>query len=368
MVSMNIYKKRIEQVLQILSKKRLDGLLVTNLVNVQYLTGFTGSSANMLISHNQIYFITDSRYFEQVENELADSSREMLSPALSIVKETNGLVKTLKELLTNKIRLAVETDNLTYEHYQTLTKSLPKIKFVPSSGIVAELRQIKDDEEIGCIEKACEIAQISFNELLPQIQAGVIEQDLALELEYLIKKRQAGIAFEIIVLSGSRTSLPHGKASCKKLENGDFVLIDWGARYNGYNCDITRTLILGEKPTEKQQLIYQTVKQAQEEAILLLHHGVKGSVIDKKARDVIAQKGFGKYFGHSLGHSIGREIHERPSVSSISKTVTLTSGMVITIEPGIYLPGFGGVRIEDTVLITQEGVRILTNKISRIFS
>lgn len=362
---MNTYKKRIERILQILLKKRLDGLLVTNLVNVQYLTGFTGSSADMLITSNQVYFITDSRYFEQAENELANT--EMLSSAISIVKETKGLVKTLKKLLTGEIRLAVEADNLTYEQYQTLTKSLPKIKLVPSSGIVARLRQIKDDEEIGCIEKACEIAQMSFNELLPQIQVGVTEQDLALELEYLIKKRQADTAFEIIVLSGSRTSLPHGKASCKKLENDDLVLIDFGARYNGYNCDITRTLILGEKPTQKQQLIYQTVKQAQEEAILLLQNGVKSSVIDKKARDIIAQKGFGKYFGHSLGHSVGREIHERPAVSSKSN-VTLTSGMVITIEPGIYLPGFGGVRIEDTVLITQEGVQILTNKINRIFS
>lgn len=353
---MDVYSLRMNKIQELLSRKRLDSLLVTNLFNVQYLTGFTGSSCDLLLSHNQTYFITDSRYWEQAEKEL--------NKGVKIIKEKKGLLKALKSILSKeKIikRLAVEADHLTYNQYHKLSNALEKIELVPSSDIVSKLRQIKDENEINLIKQACQIAQEAFQELLPQIKPGVKERDLAIELEYLIKKNGAESAFEIIVASGSRSSLPHGRATNKEIETGDLVLIDWGARYKGYNCDLTRTIIVGQQPTEKQELIYRTVKDAQQEAILYLKPGIKTSEVDKKARHIMAKQGLDKYFGHSLGHGVGREVHEAPAISSRLKGVSLKSSMVVTVEPGIYLPGFGGVRIEDTVVIRPEGAAILTS-------
>lgn len=348
---------RIKRLQTVLSRKKLEGLLVSNITNVRYLTGFTGSSADVLISSQKLYFITDSRYIEQAQKEVSNE--------FEIVKEEKGLVKTLKKILEKeKLKnLGLETDYLTYYQYQELHNALSLIELIPTQGLVLNLRLIKDKNEIQKIKHACQIAEDSFRIILPFIKDGLSEQDLAVELEYLIKKKGGEIAFEMIVISGWRTSLPHGKPSHKKLAVGDFVTFDFGAKYKGYNCDLTRTLILG-KPTDRQKLIYKTVQDAQSKALEDLKSGIKFSELDKVAREKITKTGLNRFFSHNLGHGIGLEVHEIPQISSSNKNI-IKSGMVITIEPGIYIPSYGGVRIEDTVLVTENESKVLSNKISK---
>jgi len=348
---------RIKKLQMVLLRKKLDGLLVSKITNVQYLTGFTGSSADVLLTPHKNYFITDSRYLEQAKKEV--------SSKFKIVKEEKGLVKTLKKILENEglTKLGLETDYLTYEQYQGLLQKLSFLELVPTSGIVSKLRLIKDEDEIQKIKRACQIAEDAFRVLLPFIKDGISEYDVARELEYLIKKKGGEIAFETIVISGWRSSLPHGKPSNKKLERGDFIIFDFGAKYQGYNCDLTRTLILGH-PTHKQKLVYKTVKNAQAKALENVRCGMKFSLLDKITREKIGENGFKRFFGHNLGHGVGLEVHERPHISSSNKNV-IKLGMVITIEPGVYIPSFGGVRIEDTVLVTHNGHNILTDKVSK---
>lgn len=348
---------RINKLQTILSKKKLDGLLVSNIANVQYLSGFTGSSADILVTSKKLYFVTDSRYIEQVQKEISSN--------FEIVKEEKGLVKTLKKLL-EKARLknlGLETDYITYYQYQQLLKKLSFIELIPTEGLVMKLRLIKDKSEIQKIKHACQIAEDAFRVLLPFIKDGISECDLAIELEYLIKKKGGEIAFETIVLSGWRTSLPHGRPSHKKLAIGDFIIFDFGAKYRSYNCDLTRTLILGQ-PTHRQKLIYKTVRNAQNEALENLKSGIKFSELDKIAREKITTKGLKRFFNHNLGHGIGLEVHELPDISASNKNM-IKSGMVITIEPGIYIPSFGGARIEDTVLVTDDGHKVLSDKVSK---
>ncbi|MEW6618439.1 MAG: Xaa-Pro peptidase family protein [bacterium] len=348
---------RINKLQTILSKKKLDGLLVSNITNVQYLTGFTGSSADLLVTSQKIYFITDSRYLEQAQKEVHQG--------VEFIKEEKGLVKTLKKLLPKqKLKnLGLETDYLTYTQYQKLVKELTFVELVPTEGLVYKLRLIKEKDEIQKIKYACQIAEDAFKVLLPFINEGMSEHDVAIELEYLIKKKGGEIAFETIVASGWRSSLPHGKPSHKKLKMGDFVIFDFGARFKGYNCDLTRTLILG-KPSPRQKLVYQSVKNAQEKVLENLRAGVEFAEVDKIAREKIAENGLKRFFGHNLGHGIGIEVHEIPHISSSNKTL-MKSGMVVTIEPGIYIPNFGGVRIEDTVLITENGHKVLSDNVSK---
>jgi len=348
---------RIKKLQTVLSRKKLDGLLVSKITNVQYLTGFTGSSADVLLTPGKNYFITDSRYLEQAKKEV--------SGKFEIVKEEKGLVKTLKEILEKERlkKLGVETDYLTYDQYQELIQKLSFLELVPTSGIVGKLRLIKDEDEIEKLKHACQIAEDAFRVLLPSIKEGISEYDVAIELEYLIKRKGGEIAFETIVISGWRSSLPHGKPSHKKLAWGDFIIFDFGAKYQGYNCDLTRTLILGH-PTHKQKLVYKTVKNAQDGALENLRCGMKFSQLDKITREKIGENGFKRFFGHNLGHGVGLEIHEIPYISSSNKNV-IKPGMVLTIEPGVYIPSFGGVRIEDTLLVTGNGHNILTDKLSK---
>ncbi|MDI6734670.1 MAG: Xaa-Pro peptidase family protein [bacterium] len=348
---------RINKLQKILSRKKLDGLLISNIINVQYLSGFTGSSADVLLTAKENYFITDSRYLEQTQKEIKNG--------FVLVREEKGLIKTLKKLLQKQglKNLGLETNSLTYDQYQELLNELSFIELIPTYGLVQKLRLIKDEDEIHKIKHACQIAEDAFKVLLPFIKEGLSEHDLAIELEYLIKKKGGEIAFETIVLSGRHSSLPHGKPSHKKLALGDFILFDWGAKYKGYNCDLSRTLLLGN-PTHRQKLVYSTVKNAQEEALENLNPGIKFAQLNKIATERIGKNGLKRFFRHSLGHGVGLEVHELPKIGHSSKG-TLKSGMVITIEPGVYIPSFGGVRIEDTVLITDKGHKVLTDRVSK---
>lgn len=348
---------RIEKLQKRLLKKKLDGLLVSNITNVQYLTGFTGSSADLLITLNNLYFITDSRYIEQAQKEV--------SKEIEIIKEEKGLVKILTKILKKSgiKKLGLETDYLTYDQYQEFSKELLFVELIPTNKLISELRLIKDNDEIDKIKSACQIAEDAFELLLPFIKDGMTEYDLVVELEYLIKKKGGEVAFDTIVVSGQRSSLPHGKPSNKKLERGDFVVFDFGAKYKGYNCDLTRTLVLG-KPTYKQKLVYTTVNRAKLKVLENLKAGIKFAKLDKIAREEIGKSGLKRFFRHNLGHGIGLEVHEMPHISSLNRGI-VKSGMVITIEPGVYIPSFGGVRIEDTILITNDGYSILSNKVSK---
>ena len=333
----------------------LDGILLVKDSNIRYISGFTGSDSYVLVSGKARVFITDSRYTEQAEAEC--DGFEVIrwrSPA-------PGLAETIKKACeVNGVKvLGFEKDKVTYELYEKLAEGLDGIKLVPASGLVECIRYAKDEGETAFIRKAAEIADEAFEEILKYVKVGVTEKDVERELQYLIKKKGADdIGFPIIVASGKRSSLPHAIPSDKQIEEGDFVTLDFGAMYRGYRSDMTRTVVVGEAET-KQKEIYGIVKAAQAEGVLSIKAGVSGKVPDACARGYIERAGYGEYFGHGLGHGVGLDIHEEPFMSS-SCEKTLAEGNVITVEPGIYLPGWGGVRIEDTVLVKADGMEILT--------
>src|SRR3972149_6066034 len=290
-----------------------DAILITGIENIRYLTGFTGSSGVLLITDNGGIFFTDSRYTEQA------------------CKEAKGKVK----------------------------KELKGVKLVPLKDRLTLLRGVKSKGELRLISGAVDIAYKAFEKLLPSVKPGKREEDLAIELEYLMRKGGAeGLSFDVIVASGVRSALPHGKASDKLLKIGDPVVIDFGARYKGYHSDETVTLFIG-KASERLARVYPTVKEAHDRAIDAVRPGVRFSDIDKAARDFIDRAGYCKSFGHGTGHGVGLNVHEGPSISPNSKGVA-EEGMVFTIEPGIYIPKVGGVRIEDMVVVTRDGCRVLT--------
>jgi len=298
---------------------------------------------------------TDSRYTEQAEKE---------SPQFKIITDKpgkkNARIISINEILKkHKIKkLAFEGHDLSYSDYIKYKNNI-SAELIDGNNAIEQIRIVKDETEITKIKKACQIITETLKEVMEIIEPGLRELDIATELAYTMRKKGAQReAFETIVVSGERSSLPHGKPSIKKINEGELITIDMGANYHNYNSDITRTIIMG-KENQKQKEIFSIVLEAQKAALDFLKPGVKCKEVDSVARDIIAKKGYGEFFGHGLGHGVGLDIHELPRVSFSDDTVLLP-GMVITIEPGIYLPGVGGVRIEDSVLITEEGYEILT--------
>lgn len=346
---------RVQKLVEKLEAGGLDGILLIKDSNIRYISGFTGSDSYVIVSAKARTFITDSRYTEQAEAECSgfDVVR-WRSPA-------PGLMETIQKACEiNGIKvLGFEQEKVTYELYEKLAKGLGGVKLVPTSGLVEGIRYVKDEDEIECIRNAAKIADEAFEEILKYIKAGVTEKDIERELQYMIKKKGADdIGFPIIVASGKRSSLPHAIPSDKKIEKGDFVTLDFGAMYKGYRSDMTRTVVVGEADG-KQKEIYDIVKAAQAEGEKAIKSGVSGSVPDDSARGYIKNAGYGDFFGHGLGHGVGLDIHEEPFMS-FSCEKTLIEGNMITVEPGIYLPDWGGVRIEDTVLVKADGIEILT--------
>lgn len=336
-----------------LARKRLDALLVTGRENIFYLSGFSGSAGLMLASREETFFFTDARYTLQAKEEIKGAR----------IKITNKPLVNLKQLIKkyNLTRLGFEADQLKVTSYNKLRSSLPgNTQLIATQNLVEKLRLVKDTEEIECIKRAVQIAVKAFNSIGKYIQPGISEKKLSAKLECELKlKGSEKTPFEIIVASGYRAAMPHGVASDKKLADGDLVVIDFGACAGGYNSDITRTVTLG-KPSNQQKGIYQLVATAQAKAIEAIKPGVEAGKIDKIAREVIDKAGYGKYFKHSTGHGLGIEVHEPPRIYKTDKTV-LEEGMVFTIEPGIYLPDIGGVRIEDMVSVTADGCQVLTS-------
>lgn len=343
---------KLQKLRQALQQADLPALLVTSAHSRRYLTGFTGTAGVAVITADHAFFITDFRYTEQANEQIK---------GFEIIEQKSTLLEAVAQLVEDKqlTQLGFEQDAMTYAEYDRYASAL-KAELVPTSGLVEKIRLIKTEDELTIIKQACKIADDAYEHILTFIKPGMTELDVSNELEFFMRKQGAtSSSFDIIVASGTRSALPHGVATDKVIETGDFVTLDFGAYYNGYVSDVTRTLAVGQ-PSDKLKEIYQVVLDSQLLALKKIKPGMTGKEADAISRDYIASKGYGEAFGHSLGHGIGLEVHEGPGLSSRSDVV-LEPGMVITIEPGIYLPGIGGVRIEDDALVTETGVEKLTH-------
>lgn len=335
---------------ELISEMDLDGILISKPENRLYISNFTGSTGYVLILKDTTYFLTDFRYIEQAQSQCSGIE------VVEITKE-----KTLERFINSKkiANLGFEDLSLTYQQYTDLKSKLDNINLIPLGQSVNRLRIIKTEEEIENIRHAARITDNGFDYILPSIKPGAVENDLALELEFYMRRNGAEKnSFDFIVASGIRSSLPHGRASNKVVENGDLITFDFGCIYNGYCSDMTRTVAIGNA-NKKQKEIYNIVLEAQITALESVKPGLMGKEIDKTARDVISKYGYGEFFGHNLGHGVGLEVHEMPNLGPQGEII-LEPGMIITIEPGIYIPNLGGVRIEDLVLVTETGYEVLS--------
>jgi Xaa-Pro aminopeptidase len=340
-------QRRLEQLL-------LDGLLITALPNIRYLTGFTGSTALLLITHTDALFITDSRYTLQASRQVTGQ----IVPVPTGKKYPETAVARIKE--ARLTRLGFESAHLTHQHLGQFSKQLgQEVELVPTENVVDDLRLVKDQEEIEAIRRAVELTSEVFEDFVNDIKPGVREQDLAVELEYRLRRRGAErLAFDTILASGARAALPHGRASDKVIGQNEFVVCDLGIVLDGYCSDMTRTVYVGN-PDGQAREIYDIVLQAQLNCERRMRGGMESRAIDDLTRQVIAGHGYDEYYGHSTGHGVGLEVHEAPRVSPAADGA-VPVGAVITVEPGIYLPEWGGVRIEDVVVVTETGCEVLT--------
>ncbi|TES92897.1 MAG: aminopeptidase P family protein [Candidatus Cloacimonadota bacterium] len=324
--------------------------LITNLKNIQFITGFSGDWAVLLLSKNRTHLLTDSRFTEQAGKE---------TTKCNIITIKKPFTSYLKTLIKKRKKIAFESAHLHYELYRKIKRSLSGRSFIPVSGIIERLRMFKTSAEIQKISKAAKIADLAFSKILGFIKVGVREIEIASELEYILRSNgSTAHPFPTIALTSTNSSLPHGQPGMRKIKMGDLFLLDFGATYKGYVSDITRTVVVG-KTTKKQEKIYNIVLKAQMAAIKCIKPDMQLKELDKTARDIIIEAGYGENFGHGLGHGIGLEVHESPGVSFRSKDI-VGNGMVFTIEPAIYIPEWGGVRIEDDIAILNNRVKILT--------
>ena len=343
---------RINRLGKIIDDLSLDAILVWNLTNVHYLSGFTGSEAALVVSKGKSFFITDSRYTTQASQQVTGFDFRISYEKITLIAEA------LKEIAAK--RIGYEDETLTVSNYRQVSGGTPGAEFIPLSTRVDELRLHKDPEEIAIMRRSAWAAEVGLQNALAILRPGVTEMEVAIELE--TGMRRAGAlkpSFDTIVGSGPRGALPHGTASDKVLEEGEMIVIDFGCILDGYCSDETVTVALGRVGGEERK-VYEIVRAAQEAAIAALAPGVSLREVDKVARDYIGNAGFGQYFGHGLGHGVGLEIHEGPRVSTKTEAVA-EPGMVVTIEPGIYLPGRFGVRIEDTLLVNESGCEKITS-------
>lgn len=344
---------RLDRIRVVMQEQGLQALLITNGVNRQYMTGFTGSAGYVLITDAHAYLLTDFRYMTQAPRQAA--GYEVVEHAPKAMETVRGLLNKL-----GLTKVGFEQFDMSYGTYLSTAEALQGIQLVATGGLIEKLRMVKDEQELAVMKEAAELADRTFTHILPFLKPGAKELDIALEIEFFVRKNgAASTSFETIVASGERSALPHGKASDRILQTNEFVKLDYGAYYKSYCSDITRTVVLG-KPTDKHKEIYNIVLEAQLTALDQIKPGMTGQQADAIARDVIKRHGYGDYFGHGLGHGLGMEIHEAPRLST-QGDVVLTPGMTVTVEPGIYLPGFGGVRIEDDIVITETGNQKLTH-------
>jgi len=346
------YSGRQQRLLLELQRLKLDAILVTHLPNVRYLTGFTGSAAALLIGSRPV-FVTDGRYAVQAR-------RQVAHPRV-VVNRSGSLKGAAREIAARKLpRLAIEAEHVTVATRSLLARELGGSKLIATSGVVEGLRMLKDAEEVDAIREAVLLGGRLLPLVLRALRPGRSEADVAARLEYAARRAGAErMSFETIVASGPRSALPHGIASEALLPKLGFVVLDYGVILHGYCSDMTRTVHLG-KASQQERGWYSAVLEAQLAAISVVSPGARLSEVDKAARSVLKRSKLEKFFTHSTGHGVGLEIHEPPRVAA-NQDGTLEPGMVITIEPGIYVPGKGGIRIEDMVLVTSRGYELLTS-------
>ena len=348
------HRARINALRDRLAVLDLDAILVSSLPNIRWLTGFSGSSGMVIVSARDVVLLTDFRYATQVEDEVGDGVR--------VVVVTQSLWTGLWDVLaalTTVQRVGFDSAHLVHRDFQRLLEKGVKYQWRPTTDVVEQLRESKDPGEVASIRRAIGMAEQALKLTLSQIGPGMTETMVAGVLEKAL--RDAGsedFPFPSIVASGARSALPHARAGDRKLAVGDFVLIDFGAVADGYCSDITRTVALGAETTEQRE-VYLVVQEANARASRLVVAGMRGMDADALAREYIHARGFGEAFGHSLGHGIGLEVHEAPRLAKTAEAV-LPVGAVVTIEPGIYRPGWGGIRIEDDVLLTESGPLVLS--------
>lgn len=344
---------RIEKLRQLMSNNNMDAVLIVGDTNRNYLSGFTGNESFSIITQDKKFFITDSRFTEQAINQVKGYEILDYSKNGPFVDFLSNLIKK-----NNIKNLGFEEDIISFKTYK-LYESKLDCNLIPMNGIVEKIRITKDENELKLIRKAAEIADMAFDHMLKFIKPGMTEREVGIELEFYMKKLGAkGLSFPSIVASGFRSSLPHGEATDKVISEGEFLTLDYGCIYKEYCSDMTRTIVISE-PSEKMKEIYDVVLEAQQRALKSYRAKIPACDVDKVARDYISEKGYGNYFRHSLGHGVGREIHESPVVGYRNST-QLEEGMVVTDEPGIYIPDFGGVRIEDLLVINENGVEVLS--------
>lgn len=350
--------EKLNKIRKALEKNNLDAILITSPINRRYISGFTGTAGAVIVSKEDTRFITDFRYIEQANEQITDFT--VVEHKQLIHQEISDQLNQLKSK-----RVGFEQDHVTFSTYDLYKQSFD-VELVPVSGVVEELRLIKTEDELDILKKAAKIADDTFEHIKGFIKPGVKEIDVSNELEFFMRKQGAtSSSFDIIVASGYRSALPHGVASDKKIQSGELVTLDFGALFNGYCSDITRTVAVGEISDELKS-IYNTVLEAQLLGVEGVKPGMTGKEADALTRDYIKEKGYGDYFGHSTGHGLGMEVHEGPGLSFRSDK-KLEEGMVVTVEPGIYVPNVGGCRIEDDIVVTKTGNERLSYSSKELF-
>ncbi|MFC1565306.1 M24 family metallopeptidase [candidate division KSB1 bacterium] len=346
-------EERVEELRNLFQEKGLNSFLVNKPTSLLYLFGYTGTNGLGIVTKNSKYFITDFRYKDQSASEVK---------ADEILLADGPLTDTLTRIdeLKTSARTGFEATYVNYDQFMTYSKLLGDSELIPCIDYIERISACKSKKEIEYIEKASEITLKVFHEIIPLMEEGVTEKDIAAEITYrTLIDGGDGDAFSPIVLFGLNTSLPHGTPGDRKLETGDLIQLDFGAKYNGYCTDFSRVLVKGKLRREQRE-IYLAVKESIDRTIEMLKPGIPVKDVDHYAREVIKKRGFDRYFGHSVGHGVGLEIHSLPKLSRISEEV-LAVGNVFTIEPGIYLTGSCGIRIEDLISLDENGINILTN-------
>lgn len=355
-----VLEERLERTREGLRRSGLGALLVTDIHNVRYLSGFTGSSAHVIITEEKGRFFTDPRYSAQ-------AGLEVSGLKVKVYKKSwlDEAARFLRGLGLGPI--GFEGGDLSHDNYIRLRRSVKPLRLKSAPEVVHNVRLKKDGFEIERIKGSARVLDMGFKEARKLLCPGVLENEAAFGLEIFLRKRGAdALAFDTIIASGERGALPHGKAAEKRIKKGDLVVVDMGVLLNGYNSDETRTYCMG-RPTRRQREVFGIVLDAQSRAIDKIKAGVPAVEVDKAARASIRKAGYAKYFGHATGHGVGLQVHEGPVIGPLSKEI-LAEGMVITIEPGIYVPGWGGVRIEDMAVVRSDGCEVLTNSPRELLS
>ncbi|HTK15791.1 MAG TPA: Xaa-Pro peptidase family protein [Acidimicrobiia bacterium] len=341
-----------------LAREGLDALLVTKLANVRYLTGFTGSAAMLLVGPNDALFVTDGRYTEQSKEQLGAAGVDSaVRIEIGLTAAAQGVA--LAKMVEPGTRLGLEDHSVTWADQRGFVTTFDGAELVPAGALVEDLRRVKDAGEVDRVRRACAIADDAFQSLLPRLEKGITERQFALELEFAMRERGAsGNSFDPIIAAGPNGAKPHARPSDRVIGRNELVVCDFGCIVDGYCSDMTRTVSVGDPGADARHL-YEVVLSSQRAGRALVAAEVACADIDRASRDVIAEAGWADAFSHSTGHGVGLEIHEAPRVAATGRD-TLLVGDVVTVEPGVYLPGIGGVRIEDTVVVTATGSEPLT--------